>query len=496
MTAAGVAADAGVRAVAAGAKRRLVIGAVIGEVLLSLALGCFHLGDESLWRDEGFTAMVTGGSWGSVLDHARDLDSNMFSYNLLLHAWRIVGGDSEAALRSLSVVATAAAVFVVFMVGSRLYGDAAGVIAGLVLAIAPFGVRYAQEARSYALLVLLVSVASYLFIIGIERPSWPTWICYSVVAALACYTHLFGGLVVLAHASSLMFLGRHNRPWRHVAGAAALLAGLLLPLGVLLAGRPTSQIDWISRPTLYDVAAATARVSGGSVLVLVFGTFCAVLFILAWQAWSDDRTSLQTWRYGFTASWIAVPPAAALAFSIAVKPIFFDRYLIVVLPGLAVAAGLVIARLRRVWMIAAVLAVVVGLSALRIADWYERPTFEDWRGAVEYVAKSATPADGVVFCSTHGRPPFEFYELRQPPSSRPQPLSPSAPWGLRVRWRPATTSQVTAWRRAQSRIWVIQTQKRPGHGAGACDLPDSMAPRVRADVRQLRGVRVERYDPA
>jgi uncharacterized membrane protein len=51
-------------------------------------------------------------------------------------------------------------------------------LAGLLLPLNAFFIRYAQEARSYSLLVFLTTLSSYFFVRGVERPSWKHWASY------------------------------------------------------------------------------------------------------------------------------------------------------------------------------------------------------------------------------------------------------------------------------------------------------------------------------
>src|SRR5260221_3111762 len=140
---------------------RTVAVLLSGEVLLSLALGFHALGRKSLWNDEGLSAMVSSSPWSSIMSRGNPADANartpaMVGYHVVLKVWRVLGSD-ETVLRSLSVIAVAATVVAVFLVGARLFDRATGLLAGLVLALAPFGVRYAQEVRSYALVMFLVT---------------------------------------------------------------------------------------------------------------------------------------------------------------------------------------------------------------------------------------------------------------------------------------------------------------------------------------------------
>ena len=74
--------------------------------ILGAALSIYHLGAASLWSDEIFSryyADLFGLHY--VLTDGLSKETNPPTYYLLLHAWIALWGSSEAALRSLSVVA-------------------------------------------------------------------------------------------------------------------------------------------------------------------------------------------------------------------------------------------------------------------------------------------------------------------------------------------------------------------------------------------------------
>lgn len=72
------------------------------------------------------------------------------AYFLLLKAWAAVFGASELSLRAPSLLASAAAARGVYLLGARLAGREAGVLAALVFAVSGAAVGHACEARAYA----------------------------------------------------------------------------------------------------------------------------------------------------------------------------------------------------------------------------------------------------------------------------------------------------------------------------------------------------------
>jgi mannosyltransferase len=129
---------------------------------LVAALATYHLGAESLWVDEAVSVFVAWKDWPDLWSYVVGQEPNFGLYYLLLHAW-IMLGDSEWALRTLSVVAVVATVPVLFLLGEQLFGRPVAFLASVLFGINAFVVAYAQEARPYALALFLTTLCSYLF---------------------------------------------------------------------------------------------------------------------------------------------------------------------------------------------------------------------------------------------------------------------------------------------------------------------------------------------
>jgi mannosyltransferase len=449
----------------------------------------FNIGDKSLWFDEGFSAMVASGNLRSIYDVARHYDKNMPGYHIVLHLWRVLG-DNESWLRGLSALAIAAGVLVVVSIGRRLFGARVGLLAGLFLAVAPLAVHYAQQLRSYGLLVLFVSLSSYFFVRGVEQPGWIPWSAYALTSSFLVYLHLFGALIIVAHATSLLFLDRSNRPGRYLCVTAAAIGVLLLPLALLAVFGPPEP-SWIHPPTLHSVAAVVSHVGGGRVLAVVLSVLCGTAVWVAVRRWRGDGASLRTWRLAFAVLWLLVPFGALLVVSLLVQPVFVDRYLIITLPAVALVAAFGVTLLRTAWRVPTVLA-VVALSVIGVVDWYRAPSHEEWRSAVAYVLRDARSADGIVFCAPWTRPAFEYYALRGDPKSRPIPVSPATRWRTGLNDRPPVPA--SQWPPHVPRIWVIRAYEDPASITPGCNLTSSMQGRSLSRDRTFRGVRVQRYD--
>ena len=134
--------------------------------LLTLGFGFYQMGRPELWRDELASWSFASRPVSNLIASARQTGATQLAYYLLLHVWMAAFGDSADAMRSLSVLAMAGAAACVTLVGRRLAGARAGLVAGLVFALVPSVSRFAQEVRFYAFAVLVATLATLMLLRG------------------------------------------------------------------------------------------------------------------------------------------------------------------------------------------------------------------------------------------------------------------------------------------------------------------------------------------
>lgn len=279
-------------------------------------------------------------------------------YFTVLRAWSTVGQDPFT-IRLLSVVLAVATLPLFFALTRRLFSDRVALIATPLLAINPFLVRYAQEARAYALALLLMTAATYLLLRVIDAPSRSRWLAYAAVALLAVFAHFFAAFVVAFHFAVIVHRGMLSRTTASVFGGMALAAA---PLGVLIAVGPDR--SFIQTLTASSVLRALHNLCGGMGFWLpVHGIAYLVAVVAAVRTWRPR------WPALFSLGWFAVPVVGAVVVSL-VTPILLARYLIVVLPPLVALAAAGVARLPSPWLVACALGAFVGLSAHGLMWWY------------------------------------------------------------------------------------------------------------------------------
>lgn len=129
-------------------------------VLLAAALRFFRIGYQSLWADEGNSVAMAGRTLAEIAT-AAGADIHPPLYYWLLNLWVRVFGTSEVAVRSLSALWGILLIWLVYQIGSRLFGRRTGLIVAFLAAVNPFLIYYSQEARMYEMLAALAALLFY-----------------------------------------------------------------------------------------------------------------------------------------------------------------------------------------------------------------------------------------------------------------------------------------------------------------------------------------------
>ena len=386
--------------------------------ILAFGVASYHLGAKSLWLDEAASADFTSYGLAHLGDIVSGGDPNMSLYYGLLYFWRELFGSGEIALRSLTVLLGGLAVPVMVLLGTELFGRAAGLVSGLLLALSPFFVHYEQTARSYAFVVLLAVLSSYFFVRELQRPSRATRVGFVLVSALAVYAQYLAALVLLVQALTLLAFERRaafTRKWLVDAGAIAILC---VPQAVFALRKGTVGIDWIPAPSLSDLIDLPSELAGGRFLLIALLILACFGFFRAIQ----DRLLRPA---GYVAAWFLVPLFLVFAVSELGRPLFLPHYLIFILPALLLLASAGLVRLPgRVTGIVP-LGVLIAASAVGISDWYREPSLEDYRGATRFILKHERPGDQVIYYPFYISSAFDYYET-QDGGSLPSEAEPAA----------------------------------------------------------------------
>ena len=127
-------------------------------IFIAFLLRMFGLSEKSLWLDEALNLSISSVSWKEIWFSPLDPTPPLY-YSLIKLILNF--GDSELFLRLPSVVFSLLTIFLVYKSAFLLSGFKSAIIASQALTLSMYSIEYAQEARTYALLGFLISLAFY-----------------------------------------------------------------------------------------------------------------------------------------------------------------------------------------------------------------------------------------------------------------------------------------------------------------------------------------------
>lgn len=211
---------------------------LLAIILLAFVLRVYGLGHQSLWDDEAKSVWVSSWSVTEILIEQSQHEHPPLHY-LLLHYWMPLAGESEFAVRFVSLFFGLLSVPMIYRLGKALGNARLGLLAALVAAISPFWVYFSQETRMYTTATFF-SLSAVYFFARIFRSHWePTrsrrlglglWLGYVLTTVCSLYSHYFALFAVVAENLFLVALWRRYRSLMKSWALAQIgLALLFLP---------------------------------------------------------------------------------------------------------------------------------------------------------------------------------------------------------------------------------------------------------------------------
>ena len=335
-----------------------------------------------------------------------NVDAVHGAYYLMMWPVEHVLGSGALVLRLPSAVAVTVGAAVVAATGRRLISPWAGLGAGLLYAVLPVTSRYGQEARSYAMVMTVAAIASYLLVrvLQAEPARRRRWLVgYGVSIAALGVLNIFGLLLVPAHAVTVAIGCR--RGLREPAVRRVAIGWLVAAVAGIAVASPLLVFGWLQRGQIAWLGVNTSS-SGLNTLFSLTGSFLvttavlavvAVALVLSTEASRERRRAAWPRRLAeITLPWLIVPPLILLVVSVA-QPVYTSRYILVCIPALTLIGGAAVASYGR---LAGVIALAVILIAGATTQLGQRTTaghYDDIMALDQIVAAHARPGDYVLY---------------------------------------------------------------------------------------------------
>lgn len=153
-------------------------------------------------------------------------DTHPPGYFWIMHFWMRLFGDSIFTIRLFSVLMSMICVFLAYRLGCCLFDESAGIFSALFLSVSAFGVRYAQEARSYSL-IMVIMMASWLFALRFEKHNKTTdLVVFAIFDSFGLLVHYFYIFVACAQFFYFSVVYKQKRELRYKLYLASLFSFL------------------------------------------------------------------------------------------------------------------------------------------------------------------------------------------------------------------------------------------------------------------------------
>lgn len=304
---------------------------------LGLLLRLPGLVSRPLWYDEAFAVLfsATGirkmiyGTLAAEGGVAADIHP-LFFYSLL-SGWGKLLGTSPLAVRSLAVILGLLLLLIALRLAQTLFGNRTGVAAGLLLAVSPFQVHYAQEVRMYGLLALLLTAATLAYWQAQRHRRSSDWVLFGILAGLSLHAHHLAALFLVPLGLTAVFRRRWADLWRTLA--AALIAALLYLPWLLNLPSQLARIErayWIPSPGPTELVRTLLVFVGGlpvppAALPVVLTAALLLLSGGLLATWKAYRQQLPGWRRGVWMLYLSFAPVALMLLVSFWRPVYIDR---------------------------------------------------------------------------------------------------------------------------------------------------------------------------
>ena len=415
-------------------------------LLLAFALRACRLGDQNIWWDEGLAIWaVRKGLLGATLWTAQDVHPPLFFWTLW--AWVRLAGESEFAARYITLGWGMLTVAAAYVLGARLGGRRAGLLAALLIAVARFHVWWSQEMRMYALAALAATLTLYAAVRWLDeersgaRRFWP--MLYTCSAAACLYSIYLAALApLLANVYFLVALARipTGRRWRvGIRWLAAQVVALLVFVPWMLLALSRMRSWSVSEPFSFRVLLllySTLLTLGVSTNIDRYVPYLipfalTLLGGLATLLWRRRPARPEPGLPGLQAGALLAGALVCLPLAVFVltrpRTFFYTprveaRYLVLFAPAFYVFLAWAIVRLGRRWLVAGLLALALCLGpmlAFLPGHYTLRYLRDDLQTMARLIAAHARLGDAILLISGDRYPLFTYYYERiVPPDGR------------------------------------------------------------------------------
>ncbi len=321
--------------------------------IVNLLFKAYHAGHTGLSYDENFSAYFGQADIGEIIRFAAEDDPNPPLYLIIIHYWINLFGDSEYALRMLSVLANSFAAGLFFLFATRFFNWQTGIFASLMFLFSNEIYYYSEEVRTYSIILLCAISSFYLFLSLLERPRLLTCILLGAINAILFYLHYVTGFILFiqfllwpllsvrpikddhsARSKEFFVIGFPKKQLVYLVGSLVVFFALLYPwldrvTQLFFSG---GKDFWLAKPTYRQFKDCIYEFFNNKTMfnvhVAVLGALLLILVFV--KRWRDKNLSIKLLIFAFATGPLLV---YLIYLAAGLSPIFLKRYVLFTLLG-------------------------------------------------------------------------------------------------------------------------------------------------------------------
>lgn len=464
-------------------RNRVEMFALVLLILLAAALRFYRLAAQDIWGDEVFSIFLSQQPLNVVLAGASDTHPPFYPF--LLFGWLQLAGATAFATRALSALIGILAVPLIFVLAKRITPrPRVRWFAAILLAVSPLMIYYSQETRMYELVTILCLASSYWMLkcaalwqrrqsedSPLHLRSSAPWretasVFYAFFTLLALYTHYSAFFVLAAQNVFALIHFRNQRAalmrWfvRQVFFVIAYLPWIIVQTS-FLRGKASARFDewgWhgiemiFGKTFLAFSAGVTTEFPIPQIAATLFLTF-AVFGVYVMARAKDSSTPLRSAQNvaWFALMYFLVPIIIAYVVN-PIMPFFFERYVLVALPGFLLVVAFGIDRFADHDQRAALgmLLLLISINAFASFNFYfdEKYAKGKYGKMMAYVSQNAQPGDVLILNNPLQKPLYRYYA----PANVPAHFFPDGDASLE---EPHVRQALEHTAKQSARVWLV-----------------------------------------
>jgi 4-amino-4-deoxy-L-arabinose transferase-like glycosyltransferase len=400
----------------------------IAIIILATVMYIVGISHESFWYDEAYSSVIASYLPWQIPAQVM-VDNHPPLYYILLSLARMALGNSEWALRSLSVAGAVGLVMLGAGPVRRIFGNRNAFLYAIVVLFTPANLIYAHEARMYSLAIFAVTAGALYGYLAVTENRVREWVLFGVATLAGAYLHYYGLIAAFfLHALVCLWLLIKRRVQiKTYLIVGAVVAVAYLPWLIVFIRQTISAhkgfwlgpLSWdgikvaFIQPFAYREQFPTlsfARFLSGipSTQYLAFALsviLCISGLIIAWRKGAEREARFGSFVF---LAYLGVVITTMLV-SLFLMPLFFSRYLLVVsgLFLLLVSLGMGMLPGKYLPWIAAGLFVILNVSTIKniYTQYFNHPM----RQLMEKLDGAVQPNDLIITSDSYSLGPAFFY---------------------------------------------------------------------------------------